>query len=41
MKSKYSLPIDFLITKFHRIYQRYFCYILPAAELHVLLEVKK
>jgi len=41
MKSKYTWPFDVLMTKFNKIYQRFFCYILPAAELHVLLKVKK
>ncbi len=42
MKSKfYSLPFDFLINLLPMIYQRYFCWIFPASEIHYLLEVKK
>jgi predicted SAM-dependent methyltransferase len=42
MKSKfYSLPVDFLINLFPVFYQRFFCWILPASEVHFLLEVKK
>ncbi len=41
MKSKYTWPIDYLMTKFNRIYQRFFSYILPASQLHVLLKVIK
>lgn len=41
MKSKYSWPIDFLINLCPLIYQRFFSYILPASELHILLKVKK
>ena len=41
MKSKYTWPIDYLMTRFNRIYQRFFSYILPASQLHVLLKVIK
>ncbi len=32
---------DFFINLFPRFYERFFAYILPAAEIHYLLEVKK
>lgn len=41
LKSKYSLPLDVIITRFHLIYERFFSYLLPASELHVLLKVIK
>ena len=36
-----SAPLSRLINLFPMIYQRYFCWILPAAEIHYLLEVEK
>lgn len=36
-----SAPLDYLINLFPMIYQRYFCWILPAAEMHYILEVEK
>lgn len=42
MKSRwYSYPLDFLINLLPNFYQRFFCYILPASEIHYLLEIKK
>lgn len=41
MKSKYFLPLDYIFTKFHLIYQRFFSYLLPASEIHFLLRVIK
>ncbi|MCK9272046.1 class I SAM-dependent methyltransferase [Candidatus Gracilibacteria bacterium] len=32
---------DFLINLFPQIYERFFCYLIPAVEIHYLLEVKK
>ncbi len=39
-KNMNILP-DFLINLFPRIYERFFCYILPSSEIHYLLEIKK
>ena len=42
MKSKlYSLFPNFLINLKPMPYQRYLCWVLPAAEIHYLLEVVK
>ncbi len=42
MKSKwFSFPFDFLINISPTIYQRFFCYLFPASEIHFLLKVKK
>lgn len=42
MKSKwYSVPFDFLINLCPVIYQRFFCWVLPAVEVHYELEVRK
>jgi SAM-dependent methyltransferase len=42
MKSRwYSVPIDFLINLSQPVYQRFFVYLLPASELHFVLEVQK
>jgi SAM-dependent methyltransferase len=41
MKSRwYSWPIDVLINLAPKIYQRFFSYVLPAAEIHYLLKLK-
>lgn len=40
MKSR-SHVIDFFINLFPVIYERFFCYLLPASEIHVLMRVKK
>ena len=37
----FSTPLDFFINLFPMLYQRYFCWILPAAEIHYLLEIEK
>jgi len=42
MKSRLlSMPLDFLLNMFPMLYQRYLCWVLPASEMHYLLEVEK
>lgn len=42
MKSdKFNVIFDALINISPKIYERFFCYILPASEIHYLLEIKK
>lgn len=42
MKSKrYSIVPDFIINLVPKIYERFFCYIFPASEIHYLLEINK
>lgn len=42
MKSKwYSVPFDVLINIAPSLYERFFVYLLPASELHFVLEVEK
>ena len=42
MESKwYSAVLDYVLNLFPMLYQRYLCWILPAAEIHYLLEVEK
>ncbi len=42
LKSRiFSIPVDFLMNLFPMIYQRYLCWVLPASEIHYLLEVEK
>jgi len=42
MKSRaFSIPLDLLLNLLPMLYQRYLCWILPAAEVHYLLEVEK
>lgn len=39
MKSKwYSLPFDIVLNAVLPLYERFFCYLLPASEVHYLLE---
>jgi SAM-dependent methyltransferase len=39
--SWYSSPIDMAINIFPRVYERFFVYLLPASELHLILIVEK
>ena len=42
MRSKwYSWPFDFLLNGILPIYERFFCYMLPASEIHFLLKLEK
>jgi len=42
MKGKwFSLPFDFFINLCPTLYQRFFCWVYPAAEVHYLLEARK
>ena len=42
LKSRwYSWPIDVIINAITPVYERCFCYLFPASEIHFLLEVKK
>lgn len=39
--NRWNIIPDFFINLMPRIYERFFCYMFPAADIHFLLEVKK